>query len=81
MYILSHASKAGSPMNRLGSGQRRDTDQGPLPMTDYLKRLKIWAHIRPVLLRQGEPGMSQYVRKMTPVLLTCITFGRIVLSK
>ncbi len=29
MYILSRTSEAGSPTNRLGSGQRQDTDQGP----------------------------------------------------
>ena len=28
-YILSRDSKAGSQTNRLGSGQRRDTDQEP----------------------------------------------------
>ena len=29
IYILSRANEARTPMNRLGSGQRRDTDQGP----------------------------------------------------
>ncbi len=45
IYILSSASKVGSPTNHLGSGQQRDTDQGPFSlltgglylMTDYLK--------------------------------------------
>ncbi len=36
-YILSLASEAGSLTNRLGSGQRQDTDQGPFsPSTDGL---------------------------------------------
>ncbi len=43
--ILSRASKVGSLINHLGSGQRRDTDPGPFRpltsglnlMTDYLK--------------------------------------------
>ncbi len=30
--ILWRASEAGSPTNRLGSGQRRDTDQGPFSL-------------------------------------------------
>ena len=36
-YILSQASEMGSPTNHLGSGQRRDTDQGPFsPLTGGL---------------------------------------------
>ena len=35
--MLSRASEAGSIPNRLGSGQRRDTDQGPFsPSADGL---------------------------------------------
>ena len=33
------ASEAGSPMNRLGSGQRRDRDQGPVRHKTYIKYL------------------------------------------
>ncbi len=44
----------------LGSGQRRDTDQGPFsPLTDYLKFKNTDQHW-PILLRQGEPGTPQY---------------------
>ncbi len=36
-YILLRASEVGSPMNHLGSGQRRDTGQGPFsPFTGGL---------------------------------------------
>ena len=55
--VLSRASEAGSPTNRLSSGQRRDTDL----WTDHLKIKKIQANIRPVLVRQGEPGTPQYI--------------------
>ena len=36
-YILSRVSEVGSPINHLGSGQRRDTGQGPFsPLTGGL---------------------------------------------
>ncbi len=52
-------------MNRLGSGQRRDTDLGPFsPSTgglDLTKMGSLQPPTWPVLLRQGEPGMPQYI--------------------
>ncbi len=55
VIVLSHAIEVGSPMNHLGSRQRRDMDQGPF------SPLKIRTDTGPVLLRQGEPGMPQYI--------------------
>ncbi len=68
--ILSCANEVVSLTNHLGSGQRRDTEQGPFSpltggldkvylMTDHLK-FKNTDHTGPVLLRQGEPGTPQY---------------------
>ncbi len=38
IYILSRASEVRSPINHLGSGQRRDTDLDKVNlMTDYLR--------------------------------------------
>ncbi len=43
IYILSRASEAGSPTNRLGSGQQRDTDQGPFRSSPPVYGLKgLW---------------------------------------
>ncbi len=49
--ILSHASEVGFPTNHLGSRQRQDMGQGSFSLLTG----------GPVLLRQGEPGMSQYI--------------------
>ena len=62
-YILSCASKAGSPKNHLGTLATR---HGPVTLsvyilTDHLKIKKIRAKCRPVLLRQGEPGTPRYI--------------------
>ena len=60
--ILSRASEVGSPTNHLGSGQRQDTDQGSFgPLTGGLPKIeKDEPYTGPVLLRQGDPGTSQY---------------------
>ena len=73
--ILSRASEAGSLKNRLGSNhggcltkrlrhaQELCTALTKRIQTDKLLKIKkIRANIRPVLLRQGEPGMPQYVQ-------------------
>ncbi len=67
-YILSCASEMGSPTNHPDSGQRQDTGSGILwsvhrwTIATYKKfKKKNGPYIRPVLLRQGEPGTSHYV--------------------
>ncbi len=79
--ILSRASGMGSPTNHPGSGQRQDTGPGILWWTKP-NYLKIWKkmngpYIRPVLLRQGEPGTSQYITpdEHTKNPLVCNTPG------
>ncbi len=57
-YILSRASEVGFPTNHLGSGERQDTGQGSF---SPLKIEKDGPYTGPVLLRQGEPGTSQYI--------------------
>ncbi len=61
--ILSHASGVGSPTNHPGYGQRQDPGPGILWSADYLKiqKKKNGPNTGPVLLGQGEPGMSQYI--------------------
>ena len=57
--ILSRASAVGSPTNHLGSRQQtraRAPPNGKLPKIE-----KHGPTIGPVLLRQGEPGTSQYI--------------------
>ncbi len=55
--ILSRASQAGSPTNRLGSGQRRDTDQGPCsPSTGGLK-LTLMGSLQPAEFLKGSTGI------------------------
>ena len=67
IYILTRASEVGSPTNHHGSRQRRDTGQGsfsPLTGERNLKLPKIEKDgptTGPVVLRQGEPGLSQYI--------------------
>ncbi len=88
VYIFSRASGVGSPTNHPGSGQRQDTGPGILwsvhrwtkPNTyggasilpRNLKR-KSGPYIGPVLLRQGEPGTSQYCRDPP---LSCVFLKR-----
>ncbi len=81
VIILLRASEVGSPIDHLGSRQRRDTGQGsssPLtggldltptgepPTVEFHKGStgfeKYGLTAGPVLLRQGEPGTSQYYR-------------------
>ncbi len=59
--ILSRASETGSPTNRPGSNKTRG--QGSFGTSTGGPDLKERnAHlIRPILLRQGEPGTSQYI--------------------
>ncbi len=54
MYIiLLRASEMGSPKNHLGSGQRRDTDQGPFsPLTGGLD-LTLMGSLQPVEFHKG----------------------------
>ncbi len=55
--MLSRASEMGSPTNHRDSRQRRDIGQGSSKMEKY------GPTTGPVLLRQGEPGTSQYIKK------------------
>ncbi len=56
--VLSRASEVGSPTNHLGSRQRQDT--GPEILLPKNFKKKNGPYTGPVLLRQGEPGTSQY---------------------
>ncbi len=68
--ILSRPSEVGSPTNHPGSGQRQDTGPGILWSVHRWKAnlvilpkkflKKNGPYTRPVLLRQAEPGTSQY---------------------
>ncbi len=86
-YILLRASEAGSPTNRLGSGQQRDTDKGLFSLSTgglvLTYNLKIRANIRPILLRQGEPWHAIiYYRTITVEWLKfSFTYGTDILDK
>ena len=62
-YILSRASNAGSPTNHPGSDKTRDQGCfGPSTGGPDLKETNR-TFDSPFLLRQGEPGTSQYITK------------------
>ncbi len=77
IFILSRASETGSPTNRLGSDKTRGQGSLTIDKLDKIqfnhldKNLKKerTAHLIPLfLLRQGEPGTSQYIEIHYPLV-------------
>ena len=60
LYIVTCQRGGVSNRPALGSGQRQDTGSGILPIQNFFKN-KRTAHLIHFLLRQGEPGTSQYL--------------------
>ena len=77
IIILSRASEVGSPTNHLGSRQRQDTGPG----IDYQKLKKNGPYTGPILLRQGEPGTSQYNRLIVRMFQTLTNVGITILDE